>query len=182
MHYSTSMHAVGEIWVFGGMVLGRSRGTGVGIRCAGNKASSAELSDEREGIDRKGWMLPHQPVQGCLERLAHAAHRRVLLTRRRSEVRSDRMCQGAPESWIDSAWLRLLSLGSLYSKVRCFNIFVQFRGVHNSRHDTTPCPNMHPMSLGAASCGARPCTGHGVRRRGRDSPQRFSSFSIQYAP
>src|SRR5712691_4264346 len=80
------------------------------------------------------------------------ARRRVLRTRRRGEVPSDRMRQRAPESRRGSAWLG--PLDSLYRKDVCFNVFNEFMGVKNGWHGDTPCPKMLPMRMGAASCGA----------------------------
>ena len=123
-------------------------------------------SDERKGIDREGRGLPYEPVHGCLDWPARAARRC------RGQVRGDRVRQRAPEAWMGSAWLGQLSL---YRKVVCFDVFTQFRGVHNRRHDITPCPRMLPIGYGGCLLRSTPVRRHGVRRRGRDSPQRSSS-------
>jgi hypothetical protein len=124
-------------------------------------------SDERKGIDREGRGLPYEPVHGCLDWPARAARRC------RGQVPGDRVRQRAPESWTGSAYLGPLE--SFYCKVVCFDVFTQFRGVHNRRHDITPCPRMLPIGYGGCLLRSTPVRRHGVRRRGRDSPQRSSS-------
>src|SRR5262249_23611004 len=76
--------------------------------------------------------------------------------------------QRTPESWTGSAWLRQLAL---YGKVVCFDILSQFRGVHNRRHNDSPCPWLLPMRMGAASRGARHAsTWRAASREGQSSP------------
>jgi hypothetical protein len=124
-------------------------------------------SDERKGIDREGRGLPYEPVHGCLDWPARAARRC------RAQVRGDCVRQRAPESWTGSAYLGPLE--SFYGKVVCFDVFTQCRGVHHRRHDITPCPSMLPIGYGGCLLRSTPVRRHGVRRRGRDSPQRSSS-------
>ena len=57
--------------------------------CSGAPGRGSRLwsSDDSEGIDREGRVLPYEPVHGGLERAACAARRRVPLTRRRGRSR-----------------------------------------------------------------------------------------------
>ena len=142
-------------------------------KLAGTRRLGAVPSDNREGEESEGEMLPYELVHGCLARPVRAARRRVPLMGYIGEVLGDPVCQRAPGSWTGSAWL-----GRLYSQFVCFNGFNQFRGVYNRRHDHPPCPRMLPMRMGAASCGARPYRRHGVRPRGRDSPQWVCSIPV----
>jgi hypothetical protein len=112
-------------------------------------------------------VLPYEPVQGGLDWPARAARRC------RGQVRGDCVRQRAPESWTGSAYLGPLE--SFYCKVVCFDVFTQFRGVHHRRHAITPCPSMLPIGYGSCLLRSTPVRRHGVRRRGRDSPQRSSS-------
>src|SRR5262245_19315560 len=93
----------------------------------------------------------------------HVGRRRVPLTRRRGAVPSDLVRQCAPESWTVSVDRGLLE--RLYRKVVCFDVFSDFRGIHNRRHSMTPCPRMLPIRMGAASCGAASTTGTGAASR-----------------
>ena len=133
----------------------------------GRSGSGCAPSDERQGIDREKRVLPYEPVHGCLDWPARAARRC------RGQVRGDRVRQRAPESWTSSAWLGPLE--SFSCKVVCFDVCTQFRGVSNRRHDITPCPTMLPIVSGGCLLRSTPIRRHGVRRRGRDSPQRSSS-------
>jgi hypothetical protein len=58
--------------VCAGALLG-SRSTRACARCSGDEAACAVLSDDREGEESEGWMLPCEPVHGGLERAARAA-------------------------------------------------------------------------------------------------------------
>src|SRR5262249_9996441 len=109
---------------------------GTYVGAPGDEARGAALSDERKGIDREVWVLPYQPVHGSLERARCAARRHRALACHRDQVSGDLVRPRAPESRTGSAWLGVLY--HLYWKVVCFNIFNQFRVVHNRRHDNPP--------------------------------------------
>jgi hypothetical protein len=53
----------------------------------------------------------------------------------------------------------------------CVKVFkLKFRGINDSGHSKTPCPRMLPMSMGLPLA-EHTRRWHGMRRRGRDSPQ-----------
>ena len=85
-----------------------------------------QMSDDREGQESEGWVLPYEPVHRCLEWVARAARGCLPRVWHRGQVLGDPVRQRAPESRTGSAWL-----GPLYSKVICFDVFDEFRGVKN---------------------------------------------------
>jgi hypothetical protein len=153
-----------------------SRSTGDMLWGSWEVAARATLSDESERIDSEIRVLTNEPVHGCLVWVAHVADAFVPCRWRRGEVPSDLMHQRAPESRTGSVWLR--SRCSLYRKVVYFNVFNQFRGVHNRRHNMTPCPRMLPIVYGGCLLRSTLMRRHSVRRRGRDSPQQSSVRGI----
>src|SRR5262245_26859916 len=97
-------------------------------------------------------MLPYEPVDGCLEWVAHTARRRMPLTRRRGQIRGDPVRQRAPESRTGPA-----RLGHLYSKVVCFNVFnLEFMGINDSGHGVPPWPRMLPIRYGGCLLRSKP--------------------------
>ena len=120
--------------------------------------------DDREGIGSEGRVFAYQPIHGGLKRAAHRAHVRVPLTARRGHVLSDLVGQRAPEARTGTT--RLTPLDRLYRKVVCFNVFnFEFRGVHNRRHDNTPCPRMLPIEYGGCLLRSNQCRGTGAASR-----------------
>src|SRR5262252_128714 len=113
--------------------------------------------DATVGTDIQRRVLPCLLIGRRLERPMHVVRRCVLLPRRQGQNVGDFLRQRTPASRMGSAWLG--PLDRLYHKVVCFNVFSQFRGLHNRWHTMTPCPNMLPMRMGAASCGACRCLG-----------------------
>ncbi len=78
------------------------------LQCSRDETTGAAPSDDSEGIDSDGGMLPYEPVHRCLERAGHAARGRLLRAGRRGQVRGDPVRQRTPESRTGSAWLGLL--------------------------------------------------------------------------
>ena len=111
--------------------------------------------DATVGTNIQRWVLSCQLISRCLERPMPVVRRYVLLPRRQGLKVGDLLRQRTPESRIGSAWL--MPFDRLYRKVVCFNVFNQFRGLHNRWHTITPCPSILPMRMGAASCGAHRC-------------------------
>ena len=111
----------------------------------GRRGGRRTPPDDGEGEDREGWMLPCEPVHGCLKRAGHATQRRLAHAWCMSQVRGDPMCQRAPESRTGSAWLGPLYAKIVCSQFVCFDIFDAFRGVKNGWHGDTPCSRMLPV-------------------------------------
>jgi len=104
-----------------------------------------QMSDDREGEGSEGWVLPCEPVHGCLERAIRAARRRLPLTWRMGQVRGDPVCERAPESRTGSAGVGLLYSQSVWGQFVYFDVFDEFRGVKNRWHGDTPCLRMLPI-------------------------------------
>src|SRR5437764_14739073 len=127
----------------------------------GDEATGTAPSDDSEGIDSEGRVLPCEPVHRCLERAAPVARRHMPLTWRRDQVRGDPMRQRPPESWRG-----LVCLGPLYVEVEVFDVFPAFRGVNHSGHGVPPCPRMPSIGHGGCLLRSTPVCRHWRRRGG----------------